>query len=398
MALSFYASDCRRQISEAVAKAIKKGEAWDLELPFVTAKGRDIWVRSAGRAVVEDGRTARLVGAFQDITERKRSEQLVRQAEAVQRTTLETLREGILVLSRSGRIQSFNTAAAALLGYAGENLKGRKVQDLKVQCYTEEGDLDPDLLHRAARAPETVNNHTARFLLSDQEHPVWLRIDANATDGASAMGLDASIISLADISETKRQAETLQAVLDNLPGGLVYYDEDRHLSVCNDEYIDLMKLPRELVDKRPHIRDMFTYLANRGDYGPGDAEEQVSQRLSNFENPEPHTYERAAPDGRIVEVRGVPLPNGALVASFSRYFGAKAVRVDHPALGSRTPDHAGLAQRRHSAADKIRRNQVCQSGGRRPAGHVRPRIGWQTRSLISNLEIACENRGHRRLQ
>lgn len=316
MALSFYASDCRRQISEAVAKAIKKGEAWDLELPFVTAKGRDIWVRSAGRAVVEDGRTARLVGAFQDITERKRSEQLVRQAEAVQRTTLETLREGILVLSRSGRIQSFNTAAAALLGYAGENLKGRKVQDLKVQCYTEEGDLDPDLLHRAARAPETVNNHTARFLLSDQEHPVWLRIDANATDGASAMGLDASIISLADISETKRQAETLQAVLDNLPGGLVYYDEDRHLSVCNDEYIDLMKLPRELVDKRPHIRDMFTYLANRGDYGPGDAEEQVSQRLSNFENPEPHTYERAAPDGRIVEVRGVPLPNGALVASF----------------------------------------------------------------------------------
>ena len=316
MALSFYASDCRRQISEAVSKAIKKGASWDLELPFITAKGRDIWVRSAGRAIVEDGRTTRLVGAFQDITERKRSEQLVRQAEAVQRTTLETLREGILVLSRSGRIQSFNSAAASLLGYAGENLKGRKVQELDVRCFTEDGEVDPDLLHRAARAPETVNNHTAKLLLSDQEHPVWLRIDANATDSANAMGLDASIISLADISETKRQAETLQAVLDNLPGGLVYYDEERHLSVCNEEYVDLMKLPRELVDQRPHIRDMFTYLANRGDYGPGDAEEQVSQRLTNFEKAEPHSYERETPDGRIVEVRGVPLPNGALVATF----------------------------------------------------------------------------------
>eukprot|EP00903_Cladosiphon_okamuranus_P000867 g865.t1 len=316
MALSFYASDCRRQISEAVTKAIKTGESWDLELPFVTAKGRDIWVRSAGRAVVEDGRTTRLVGAFQDITERKRSEQLVRQAEAVQRTTLETLREGILVLSRSGRIQSYNSAAASLLGYAGEALKGRKVQDLEVQCFTEDGDVDPDLLHRAARAPDTVNNHVAKLLLHGQDHPVWLRVDANATDGASAMGLDASIVSLADISETKRQAETLQAVLDNLPGGLVYYDEERHLSVCNDEYIDLMKLPRELVDKRPHIREMFTYLAHRGDYGPGDPGEQVSQRLGNFEKAEPHRYERETPDGRIVEVRGVPLPNGALVASF----------------------------------------------------------------------------------
>lgn len=316
MALSFYASDCRRQISEAVTKAIKTGEAWDLELPFVTAKGRDIWVRSAGRAVVEDGRTTRLVGAFQDITDRKRSEQLVRQAEAVQRTTLETLREGILVLSRSGRIQSCNSAAASLLGYSGENLKGRKVQDLEVQCFTEEGEVDPDLLHRAARAPETVNNHTAKLLLNDHEHPIWMRIDANATDSVNAMGLDASVISLADISETKRQAETLQAVMDNLPGGLVYYDEDRHLSVCNEEYIDLMKLPRELVDKRPHIREMFTYLAHRGDYGPGDAHEQVEHRLSNFEKAEPHRYERETPDGRIVEVRGVPLPNGALVASF----------------------------------------------------------------------------------
>ncbi len=39
MALSFYAPDCRRQISDAVIKSVKEGVAWDLELPFVTARG-----------------------------------------------------------------------------------------------------------------------------------------------------------------------------------------------------------------------------------------------------------------------------------------------------------------------------------------------------------------------
>ena len=70
-ALDFYAPDARPLVSAAVAAAIADGTPWDLELPFVTARGNPRWVRAQGVAVIEDGRTVRLLGAFQDITERK---------------------------------------------------------------------------------------------------------------------------------------------------------------------------------------------------------------------------------------------------------------------------------------------------------------------------------------
>src|SRR4029079_19588815 len=40
-------------------------------LPFVTAKGNARWLRAQGVAVCDEGKPARLLGAFQDITEKK---------------------------------------------------------------------------------------------------------------------------------------------------------------------------------------------------------------------------------------------------------------------------------------------------------------------------------------
>ncbi len=70
-ALDFYAPEARSQIEEAVNSASKTGGTWDLELPLITAKGRRIWVRCLGHAVVHDGVVKKLEGAFQDVTERK---------------------------------------------------------------------------------------------------------------------------------------------------------------------------------------------------------------------------------------------------------------------------------------------------------------------------------------
>ena len=49
----------------------REGTPWDLELPFITARGNARWVRAQGVAVSEDGKPVRLLGAFQDITEKK---------------------------------------------------------------------------------------------------------------------------------------------------------------------------------------------------------------------------------------------------------------------------------------------------------------------------------------
>ena len=70
-AIDFYAPEAQPAIRAAVEAGAAYGTPWDLELPFVTAKGNPRWVRAQGIAVVEDGKPVRLLGAFQDITEKK---------------------------------------------------------------------------------------------------------------------------------------------------------------------------------------------------------------------------------------------------------------------------------------------------------------------------------------
>jgi signal transduction histidine kinase/DNA-binding response OmpR family regulator/HPt (histidine-containing phosphotransfer) domain-containing protein len=77
-ALDNYPPDSRALIAGTVEAASIDGGSWDLELPFITDKGRHIWVRTIGRAVVADGTVVRLEGSLQDITERKFADESMR--------------------------------------------------------------------------------------------------------------------------------------------------------------------------------------------------------------------------------------------------------------------------------------------------------------------------------
>ncbi len=72
--LAFYAPESRPIIDRAVRRAIDLGEPFDEELEIVTAKGRRLWVRSVGR-VDPEGR--KLFGIFQDITEKKKANEVL---------------------------------------------------------------------------------------------------------------------------------------------------------------------------------------------------------------------------------------------------------------------------------------------------------------------------------
>ena len=73
-AINFYAPEAQGIINYAVETAMKEGTPWDLELPFITAQGKNIWVRAVGRVISMDGKPVKLVGAFQEITLRKEHE------------------------------------------------------------------------------------------------------------------------------------------------------------------------------------------------------------------------------------------------------------------------------------------------------------------------------------
>jgi PAS domain S-box-containing protein len=72
-AVSFFTPECRIVIREAVRQCATEGSPYDLELEFITAKGKRLWVRTIGQAEIEDGSIKRLYGTFQDITAARQS-------------------------------------------------------------------------------------------------------------------------------------------------------------------------------------------------------------------------------------------------------------------------------------------------------------------------------------
>ncbi|HMG15972.1 MAG TPA: ATP-binding protein [Saprospiraceae bacterium] len=73
-AINYYAPEARPVIQKAINIAITNGKDWNLELPFITAKGKHLWVKAIGKVEIKNGKTVRLFGVFQDITERKKAE------------------------------------------------------------------------------------------------------------------------------------------------------------------------------------------------------------------------------------------------------------------------------------------------------------------------------------
>lgn len=123
MAIHFYAPEARSVIHAAVQQALAQGTPWDLELPFVTAKGRAIWVRTFGEVECVNDTPVRLVGAFQDVTEqRQRRGELQRERALRQEVERHAQAAAQLLHERSEMLdvlahevrQPLNNASAAL--------------------------------------------------------------------------------------------------------------------------------------------------------------------------------------------------------------------------------------------------------------------------------------------
>ncbi len=74
LSMECYDPEDRQVIMDAFRKCAEEGQAYDLEFPFTTTKGRRIWIRTITNPVMEGNRVIKVVGNFMDITERKCAE------------------------------------------------------------------------------------------------------------------------------------------------------------------------------------------------------------------------------------------------------------------------------------------------------------------------------------
>jgi PAS domain S-box-containing protein len=73
-AINFYREDFRQIVQLSIEKSIVTGEPFDFEAVLITAKKKELWVRSIGNAEFADGECKRIYGSFQNIDDRKEAE------------------------------------------------------------------------------------------------------------------------------------------------------------------------------------------------------------------------------------------------------------------------------------------------------------------------------------
>nr|WP_298727114.1 PAS domain-containing hybrid sensor histidine kinase/response regulator [uncultured Steroidobacter sp.] len=140
------------------------------------------------------------------------------------------------------------------------------------------------------------------------------------TSALRGAGLQFSeVVTLFDEASQKLRfnREMLEAMMENMPQGISVIDAEMRLVAWNRRYVELLDYSPELMRAGRPIADLMRYNAARGWYGPGDPEVHVEKRLAHMRAGSTHLSERRRGDGRVIEVRGQPLPDGGYVSTFN---------------------------------------------------------------------------------
>ena len=191
--IAFFAPEARAEVQTAFDNAKKTGKPWDLELPGVTAMARRIWVRCAAEAEYRDGKRVRLVGIFQDISQRRKLEEEIRQKNVL-----------------------------------------------------------------------------------------------------------------------------MKNILANIPVGLSVMDGKLNLVEHNDQFRSLLDFPDSLFARETvTFESIIRFNALRGEYGDGDRETIIHNIVERARSAQAHRFQRQRGDGRTLEVRGAPMPDGGFVTTYT---------------------------------------------------------------------------------
>jgi Na+/proline symporter/signal transduction histidine kinase/ActR/RegA family two-component response regulator len=133
------------------------------------------------------------------------------------------------------------------------------------------------------------------------------------------------------LDETSQELRFSRALLastfEHMAQGLSVVDREQRLVAWNHRYVVLFDYPPELLYVGRPVADLVRYNAQRGLLGTGAVEELVERRIWHLRMGRPHVYLRERPDGRVIESRGTPLPDGGYLMTFTDVTDYK--RVEH---------------------------------------------------------------------
>ena len=192
-----------------------------------------------------------------DITERRRAEQVIREAGVRINTLVETAVDGVILIDARGHIQTFNPACEKLFGYRADEVIGQNVKMLMPAPYREEHDRYLDNYQRTGDPKIIGIGREVKGQRKDGSvFPMDLSVGEAKQDGESTfVGIIHDLTDRKHTEEQLIQAQKMEAV-GQLSGGIAH-DFNNLLTVIvgNAEFLsdslksrhDLQKLADSII-------------------------------------------------------------------------------------------------------------------------------------------------------
>lgn len=138
--INIFHSDDRPKLESAIQKVLEHGESFDMVLRFITAMGEHLWARTICKPVIVDGKTVKLTGIIQDITEQKRAEARAKEQELVLTSVFQALPDLFFLMDQEGTIREYHAQQIDDLYVPPDTFLGKRMQDVLPQSIARQFD------------------------------------------------------------------------------------------------------------------------------------------------------------------------------------------------------------------------------------------------------------------
>lgn len=249
--IRFYAPEALPIVSKAVSRAIEYGESFDLELPFITAKKKKIFVHSIGKPIFENGKVVKLKGVFQDITEKKKSEERLKDSEERFYLAMKGANDGLWDWNILTNEVYFSPRWKSMLGYRGDEIPN-KFDEWAKRIHPE--DKERTLKYASEYAKGKIKGKFEMEFKMKHKNGSYIFILAKAFLVKNENGKPIRIVGThTDITEkrtreeeTEKQKSFFSSVVENIPNMVFVKDaKDLRFELFNKAGEELLGTKRE---------------------------------------------------------------------------------------------------------------------------------------------------------
>ena len=237
--ISFYPPEWQERITKVFTDCAQKGIPYDEEMEIITAGGKRVWVRTIGEALKNDaGKILKVQGAFQDITDRKRAEEALRERESFLQKIFDIIPVGLWFVDKNGKLLRGNPAGVKIWG-AEPKVNPSEYGVFKARRLPSGEEIAPGdwALAHTIREGVTVVDEMLEIDAFDGKKKVILNYTSPVLDDRGA--LQGAIVVNLDITERKEAEDKIKKQTDAMEAaieGMALLNKDEEYTYMNQAH------------------------------------------------------------------------------------------------------------------------------------------------------------------